>query len=177
MLGGCSAPKPIVDLKTVGDPVAYQQDHNDCWVLVQRNLVGPNIGQWAGPKAAATGAAGAVVMGAATGASSSAMSADIVSGAIGGFIAGPMVHSLLMEYAQSLWIGRCLENRGYEVINADEVRLTPYKFCMMNCPYQSGHGCGDWAESQCVPGEQARQERLKREREERRAKAGQRPAS
>ncbi|MBI3444047.1 MAG: hypothetical protein HY055_01445 [Magnetospirillum sp.] len=136
---------PIVDLRAV-DPVAYQQDHNDCWVLVQRHA-DPNVGVMAGPKAAATSAAGAAVVGVATGASSSVMSADIVTGAIGGMIAGPMVDSYLQDIGKQFWVGRCLENRGYEIINADDVRLTPYKFCMMNCPISSGIGCGNWAET------------------------------
>ncbi len=172
VLGGCSAPRPIVDLKAV-DPVAYQQDHNDCWVLAQRSI-DPNIGAMAGPKQAVMSGVGSGLMSAATGGSSSVIAGDVVTGAVGGLIAGPMVQSLLTEYAQSTMIGRCLENRGYEILNVKEMRLTPYNFCMMYCPYQSGFGCGEWAETQCVPLEEARQERLK---EQRRARSGQRPAS
>lgn len=130
--------KPIVDLKAV-DPVAYQQDHNDCWVLVQRSA-DPNVGVMAGPKQAMVSGAGSGLMSAATGGSSSAVAGNVVTGAIGGDIAGPMVQSLLTEYAQSMWIGRCLENRGYEILNAEEVRLTPYMFCVINCPNSSGFG-------------------------------------
>jgi hypothetical protein len=175
---GCGPiPQPIVDLKSTDDPVAYQQDYNDCWVLVQRHFVNPEIGAMAGPREAASGAIGAGVSGIVTGASSSAMATGVVAGAVGGFIAGPMLQARLDAIGNSFWVGRCLENRGYEVLNADDVRITPYKFCMMTCPDKSGWSCSSWAEEYCVPGEEARLERLKREREERRVRSSQRPVS
>jgi hypothetical protein len=113
-LAGCMAhPEPIVDLKGL-DPEIFQRDLEECRVYADQVSTG---------QAAVKGAAVGAVIGAATG----AISGDAAEGAGYGGIYGAAESGLGAEGERHVVFARCLEGRGYRVLNynASNVPATP----------------------------------------------------
>lgn len=104
LLAGCIAhPEPIVDTKGV-DPGAFETDRRECEAYAEQVSIGT---------ASAKGAAVGGVIGAATG----AITGDAGQGAGYGGIYGGTSSGLDAEREKKLVFARCLEGRGYRVLN------------------------------------------------------------
>lgn len=104
LAAGCMAhPEPIVDLKGI-DPEVFQRDLEECRVYADEVSAG---------EAAAKGAAVGAVIGAATG----AISGDAGAGAGYGGVYGAANSGLGAEREKHVVFARCLEGRGYRVLN------------------------------------------------------------
>jgi len=104
LLAGCAAhPEPIVDLKGL-DPDIFQQDLEECRAYADQVSTG---------EAALKGAAVGVLIGAAAG----AISGDAAAGAGYGGIYGAADSALGAEGERRVVFARCLEGRGYRVLN------------------------------------------------------------
>lgn len=161
-------PKPVVDMKSVSDPQAYQKDLIECVTLADYYLTSERratMNVLAG--GVATGAA-AGVGAAAFGPSSGSIGADMATGFVGGTIAGMIQEPAEQELDRNAGAGRCLENRGYEILNAKQVFLTPRRWCALaQVRTQSLLERSDKALDQCAAAEEERQKRLKEQREAR----------
>lgn len=104
LIGGCMAhPEPIVDLKGI-DPEIFQRDLEECRVYADKVSAG---------EAMVKGAAAGAAVGAATG----AISGDAGPGAGYGGIYGAANSGLAAEREKHVVFARCLEGRGYRVLN------------------------------------------------------------
>src|SRR5690606_14202417 len=100
LLAGCVAQRePIVDLKGI-DPEVFQTDLEECRVYARQVSV-----------------AESVVVGAAVGALAGAIGGDAGEGAGYGGIYGGTVSGLDADREQRAVFARCLEGRGYRVLN------------------------------------------------------------
>ena len=101
---GCAShPDPIIDTKGV-NPVAMEQDWNECEAYSDQVIIG---------KGAAKGAAGGAVAGAATG----AISGSAEQGAGYGAIWGAARSTLDGDREKQNVFKRCMRGRGYRVLN------------------------------------------------------------
>ena len=101
---GCSShPDPIIDMKGV-DPIAMQNDWDDCEVYSDQVIVA---------KGAAAGATGGAVVGAATG----AISGNPAEGAGYGAVWGATRSSIDGAREKENVFKRCMRGRGYRVLN------------------------------------------------------------
>lgn len=101
---GCSShPDPIIDMKGV-DPVAMQDDWDDCEAYSEQVIVA---------KGAATGAAGGAVAGAAAG----AIGGDAADGAGYGAVWGATRSTIDGAREKENVFKRCMRGRGYRVLN------------------------------------------------------------
>lgn len=113
LVAGCAAhPEPIVDLKGL-DPEVFQADLEECRTYADRVDSGEAI-----VKGAAVGA----VIGAAVG----AISGNAGGGAGYGGIAGATESGQNAEYERRVVFARCLEGRGYRVLNSPPATY-PYR--------------------------------------------------
>jgi len=104
LLAGCVAQRePIVDLKGI-DPEVFQTDLEECRVYARQVSVAESV---------VVGAA----VGAAVGALAGAISGDAGEGAGYGGIYGGTVSGLDADREQRAVFARCLEGRGYRVLN------------------------------------------------------------
>jgi len=105
LLAGCIAhPEPIVDLKGI-DPEVFQTDLEECEAYAEQVSIG---------EASAKGAAVGAVIGAAAG----AIGGDAAPGAGYGGIYGATNSGLGAEREKQTVFVRCLEGRGYRVLNS-----------------------------------------------------------
>jgi len=101
---GCAShPDPIIDTKGV-NPVAMEQDWNECEAYSDQVMIG---------EGAAKGAAGGAVVGAATG----AISGNVEQGAGYGAIWGATRSTLDGDREKQNVFKRCMRGRGYRVLN------------------------------------------------------------
>lgn len=101
---GCAShPDPIIDMKGV-NPVAMEQDWNECESYSDQVIIG---------KGAAKGAAGGAVAGAATG----AIGGNAEQGAGYGAIWGAARSTLDGDREKQSVFKRCMRGRGYRVLN------------------------------------------------------------
>lgn len=101
---GCSShPEPIIDMQGV-DPVAMQNDWDDCEAYSDQVIVA---------RGAATGAAGGAVAGAAAG----AISGDAADGAGYGAVWGATRSTIDGAREKEGVFKRCMRGRGYRVLN------------------------------------------------------------
>lgn len=129
-LAGCVTPppKPIVDLKTVSDPAAYQRDLIECASLADYYFKSESNATVAAATGAAIGGAGAAAAVVLAGPTISP-TFDIGTGLVGGFVAGAYADQRDQERDRNLGAGRCLQGRGYTIVNEKEVYLTPERWC------------------------------------------------
>jgi hypothetical protein len=105
LTAGCAAhPEPIVDLKGI-DPEVFQRDLEECEAYADQVSIG---------EAAAKSAAVGAVIGAATGAIGGAAGEGAGYGGIYGATSG----GLNAEREKQIVFARCLEGRGYRVLNS-----------------------------------------------------------
>lgn len=105
LIAGCVAhPEPIVDLKGI-DPEVFQTDLEECEGYAQQVSVA---------EASAKGAAVGAVIGAAAG----AIGGEAGQGAGYGGIYGATNSGLSAEREKQIVFARCLEGRGYRVLNS-----------------------------------------------------------
>ena len=101
---GCSShPDPIIDMKGV-DPIAMQNDWDDCEVYSEQVIVA---------RGAATGAAGGAVAGAAAG----AIGGNAADGAGYGAVWGATRSTIDGAREKENVFKRCMRGRGYRVLN------------------------------------------------------------
>lgn len=171
-LAGCISPppKPLVDLKAVDDQQAYQKDLIECVTLADYYFASEANGTIDQVK-------GATIKGATSGITAALPGPGTV-GSVGtnigvGFGVGLFTSAIDNERDaqryRNMGIGRCLENRGYEVINAKETYIDPKRWCYAVCLKSGDCTFETKVAEACIPGEEARQARLKAEREARRA--------
>ena len=104
MVAGCSShPDPIIDMKGV-DPVAMQNDWDDCEIYSDQVIVASG---------AARGATGGAVAGAAGG----AISGNAAEGAGYGAVWGATRSSIDGAREKEDVFKRCMRGRGYRVLN------------------------------------------------------------
>jgi hypothetical protein len=105
LIAGCVAhPEPIVDLKGI-DPEVFQADLEECEAYAEQVSISG---------ASAKGAAAGAVIGAATG----AIGGGAAQGAGYGGIYGATTSGLEAEREKQIVFARCLEGRGYRVLNS-----------------------------------------------------------
>ena len=103
-IGGCAAhPDPIVDTNGV-DPERYAEDWAECEAYTEEVLI-------------AEGVVKGSVVGAAVGAAAGAISGDAAEGAAYGGLYGGTRSGLDADRMRQRVFKRCLENRGYDVLN------------------------------------------------------------
>ena len=105
--------KPLVDLKTVSDPLKYQQDRNDCSGLVQsHDNSTANIAVETGISA---------VTGAVTPSLTPSIdpALDVTTGFVGGALGGFIMTSLESNHQKNRSTAICLINRGYTLMDHD----------------------------------------------------------
>ncbi|WP_173979653.1 hypothetical protein [Magnetospirillum sp. UT-4] len=168
-------PKPLIDLKAVDDPQQYQKDLIECVTLADYHLTSELQQTYDGMMAAAKSGVGSGIGAVALGSSSGSVGGDVVTGAIGGFIAGQLHAAREQERYRNMGTARCLQNRGYEVANAKQLMIDPRGWCATLCVATDECWWNTKRVDECVPGEEARLERLRSER--RRAKSNPPPAS
>ena len=122
LLGGCFPAglhhdwpwkKPVVDLKTVSDPLKYQQDKIACNGLFQsHDNSTANIAVETG-----MGAAEGAIIPSLTPSIDPAL--DIVSGMTGGALGGFITASLASSHQKNRSTAICLINRGYTLLDHD----------------------------------------------------------
>ena len=88
LVSGCALPKPIVDLKAVDDPQAYQKDLIECVTLADYYLISEIETTRKIVKDTAMGGAGALISGSVMGSSSASLAAGMTAGVVGGAIGG-----------------------------------------------------------------------------------------
>lgn len=111
LIAGCMAhPEPIVDLKGI-DPEVFQADLEECRAYAEQVSIA---------EASAKGAAVGAVIGAAAG----AIGGSAGEGAGYGGIYGAANSGLNAEREKHVVFARCLEGRGYRVLNS-HVRSGP----------------------------------------------------
>ena len=104
LASGCSShPDPIIDMKGV-DPIAMQNDWDDCEVYSDQVIVA---------RGAATGATGGAVAGAAAG----AIGGNAAEGAGYGAVWGATRSSIDGAREKEDVFKRCMRGRGYRVLN------------------------------------------------------------
>lgn len=104
LVAGCLAqPEPIVDLKGL-DPEVFATDLEECEAYADEVSI-------------AGGAAKGAVTGAVIGAATGAISGDVGQGAGYGGIYGGTTTGINAEREKKLVFVRCLEGRGYRVLN------------------------------------------------------------
>jgi len=102
--GGCAAhPDPIVDTRGV-DPNALARDWSECEAYTEQVVIAEGVA-----RGGATGAAVGAIGGAITG--------DVGRAAAGGALYGGTVSGLDADRDQSRVFKRCLQGRGYRVLN------------------------------------------------------------
>lgn len=105
VIAGCAAhPEPIVDLKGI-DPEVFETDLEECRAYAEQVSI---------VEASAKGAAVGAVIGAAAG----AISGDAGQGAGYGGLYGGTTSGMAAESEKKLVFVRCLEGRGYRVLNS-----------------------------------------------------------
>lgn len=113
LITGCVAhPEPIVDLKGI-NPEVFEQDLEECRAYAEQVSI---------VEASARGA----VVGAVIGAAAGAIGGDAGSGAGYGGIYGAANTGLNAEREKSLVFARCLEGRGYRVLNSYASSAPPF---------------------------------------------------
>lgn len=127
-LAGCGTQRPIVDPQTVTDAQVLQKDQQECLALARTDVL----------RIASDGDTRLVVnplLGAGTGALSAAVintnvGAGAAAGAVGGLIAAPLTTAREEQKILDQMTGRCLENRGYLLLNAEDAGLSPSSWCL-----------------------------------------------
>ena len=167
IVGGCAViQKPIVDLKAVDDPQTYQKDLIECVTLADYFLTsGTEMTRRIVRDSLLTGG-GAVVSGAVMGSTSSSIATGMTAGLVGGAINA----SREMEWERNRGVGRCLQGRGYDIINTKHLWLDPRSWCGLAL-IGDWHAVTDEEYAVCIP---AQEEWLRKAKE---AKAAQRPSS
>lgn len=186
LLSGCALSftphKPVVDLKATDDPIAYQRDLIECVTLADYYLTSEvNFTQQVVRETLIGGATSAVSSAIMSG-SSAAIASGMTTGLIGGVVGGYVNASREETLAKNRGAGRCLQGRGYEVINAKSIYLDAKGWCMFAHPdiHPLGLQVEEWMNA-CISSQaewlrKARETRLERDKA-RAAQADQKPAS
>lgn len=171
LVSACAAPpKPIVDLSTVGDPREYQKDLIECATLADYYLTSETDMTRKIVQESLMSGGGAVIGGAIMGSASSSIATGMTAGLVGGAIGGAINAGREQEIARNAGTGRCLQGRGYEVLNAKSLVLDPKGWCQ-SALIGMWKGASDEEMAVCVPAQEAW---LKRAKE---GRSKQRPAS
>lgn len=163
-LGACAGPpKPVVDMRTVTDHQQYQRDLIECVTLADYYMTSEvqaskDVAIYGG-----LGAVGSAISASAFGPMSGSVSGDVGVGLAGGIIGGMITGNVEQEYARNGGTGRCLENRGYRVLNTRDLIIDPERWCNRVCMGTFTSECSDAQYASCVKAEHARLEaRLKK---------------
>lgn len=163
-LAACAGPlpKPIVDLKTVNDPAAYQKDLIECVTLADYYFQNEASVMSSAASGAALGGAGATAGAMISKPISGSPGLDIGTGAVVGMVGGAYSEARDQERDRNAGAGRCLENRGYTIINAKEVWLDPEMWCRWSL-LRTGHMTWKWDQEKldaCKASEEQRRANL-----------------
>jgi len=118
IVSACAVPRPMVDVASVGDAQLYQRDLIECSALAKHGVSTTEVMKDTLGEGVVVSGASNAILGNAAGASftGAALSTGIAGGILGAFIRSP--HDI--EKAEMDTTARCLVQRGYTVINADQ---------------------------------------------------------
>lgn len=159
----CAPTKPIVDASTMPDQTAYQRDLYECTLQAR---LGFDAGIVARDEAVQRTITSAATQGALQGLAAAPF------GAAGGLIAGGFTGPEKAARQEQRAVGRCLENRGYRIANAEDLWLTPVLWCL-------DIGLTNWVSTTeeqhqaCIKAEEKRRAELDRKLMESRSSASQ----
>lgn len=137
VLSGCSLgfpDKPLVDLKTTDDPVVYQKDLIECITLADYNLTSEVSFTQQVVRETLMGGAGSAVVSAIAGGTSAAVASSMTAGLVGGVVGGVVNASREQAFDKYRGTGRCLQGRGYDILNARSLHLDPKGWCQLAHP-------------------------------------------
>lgn len=157
LLAACAGPpKPVVDMQTVADHQQYQRDLVECITLADYYMTSEVHASKDVVLYGGLGAVGSAVSATAFGPMSGSFSADVGVGLVGGILGGMLSASVDQEYHRNGGTGRCLENRGYRVLNTREMLIDPKRWCNQVCQGPLFIDCSDEQYASCVNAEHAR---------------------
>lgn len=168
LLSGCASPppKPTIDPSSMSDQALFQKDLTECVVLADYFLTSERTNSIA---AATGGTIGAATTGTASALSSSILGSvpmDMAAGFGVGAVMGVVAEDRDREIDRNAGAGRCMEDRGYIITNADKTMLSPEYWCRWTL-IRTGYMTWHWDKEKlaaCVASEEERQRRLARER-------------
>lgn len=163
-LSACAGPlpKPVVDMKTVSDQTAYQRDLAECVSLADYYFQSQAGTVSAAASGAAIGGAGSAAATSAVGSISGSPGVDIGAGAVVGLIGGAYSEARDQERSRNMGVGRCMEDRGYALVNVKEMWLDPEMWCRWSL-IRTGHMTWKWDQGKldaCKANEEVRRSKL-----------------
>ena len=153
LVSGCMTPpsKPLVDYAAESDPKAYQKDLIECITLADYYLTSEVATTNKVVQESLMAGGGAVIGGAVMGSTASSIATGMTAGLIGGAIGGAINAAQENEFNRNRGTGRCLQGRGYEIINAHALWLDPLWWCKAAIGPNTWAGASKEQLDACVP--------------------------